>query len=105
MFLRNLMIETGLGHSSLTVRLLTDSTSAKSIVSRMGPGKRSKHIDLKFLFLQELILDGQVIIQKIGTADNQADLMTKYLNGDTTLKHAHGLGVHPHAEVHEVHEC
>ena len=105
LFLRNLMTETSLGHSTITVRLLTDSTSAKSIVSRMGPGKRSKHIDLKFLFLQELILDGQVIIQKIPTADNQADLMTKYLTGDVTKRHAHALGVHPHAEVHEVHEC
>ena len=64
LFLRNLMAETGLGSDKIMARMLTDSMSAKSIVSRQGPGKRCKHIDLKFLFLQAFILDGQVIIQK-----------------------------------------
>ena len=105
LFLRNLMTESGLGTQSMIINLHTDSSAAKSLVSRSGPGKRSNHIELRYLFLQELIQDGQVRILKVGTHDNLADLMTKYLSGDVTKKHSYALGCRPQAESHEVHEC
>ena len=89
----------------MVINLHTDSSAAKSLVSRSGPGKKSKHIELKYLFLQELIQDGQVRIRKVGTHDNYADLMTKYLSGDTTRKHAYALGCQDQAELHDIHEC
>ena len=72
LFLRNLMMESGLGAQSMTINLYTDSSAAKSLVSRSGPGNKSKHIELKYLFLQEIIQDGQVRILKVGTHDNYA---------------------------------
>ena len=91
LFLRNLMIESGLGTSKMIINLYTDSSAAKSLVSRTGPGKKSKHIDLKFLFIQELVLDGRVVVQKVPTVINEADLVTKYLAGDATKKHERAL--------------
>ena len=105
LFLRNLMTESGLGTKSMVINLYPDSTAAKSLVSRSGPGKKSKHIELKCLFLQELIQDGQVRILKVGTHDNYVDLMTKYLSGDTTRKHAHALGCRPQPDPCEIYEC
>ena len=105
LFLRNLMTESGLGTSKMGINLHTDSTAAKSIVARSGPGKKSKHIELKCLFLQELIQDGQVRTFKVSAHDNHADLMTKYLNGDILKRHSHTLGCHDHAESHDIYEC
>ena len=89
----------------MVINLYTDSSAAKSLVSRSGPGKKSKHIELKYLFLQELIQDGQVRIRQVGTHDKYADLMTKYLSGDTTRKHSYALGCHDQVELHDIHEC
>ena len=102
LFLRNLMVESGLGSSKMVINLYTDSSSAKSLVSRVGPGKKSKHIELRYLFIQELVADGQVKVKKNGTHDNVSDLMTKYLSGDITRKHSYALGCHPRAESHEI---
>ena len=99
------MMESGLGAQSMIANLHTDSSAAKSLVSRSGPGKKSNHIELTYLFLQELIQDGQVRIRKVGTHDNHADLMTKYLSGDATKKHSYALGCHEQAESHDVYEC
>ena len=68
----------------------------------MGPGKRSKHIELRYAFIQELVVDGQVKVHKVHTPLNMADLMTKYLTGDVTKKHSYGLGCHPIAESHDI---
>ena len=102
LFLRNLLTESGLGQEKMLTNLYTDSTAAKSIVSRMGPGKRSKHIELRYLFIQELVMDGQVKVHKVHTSANTADLMTKYLTGDVTRTHSYSLGCHPVSEFHDI---
>ena len=85
----------------VTINLFTDSQAAKSLLSRSGPGKRSKHIQLKYLFIQDLIQDGQVAIHKVPTDQNVADLMTKYLSSEVTARHSQALGVHSSAqEIH-----
>ena len=68
------------------LNIYTDSSAAKSSVSRIGPGRRSKHIDMKYLFMRELNIDGQVKLHTVSTAMNVADLMTKYLTGDQTQR-------------------
>ena len=52
--LRNFLLETNIG-SKLNLRIHTDSTAGKSIATRQGTSKRAKHIDLKFLYTQDLI--------------------------------------------------
>ena len=62
------------------VIVYTDSTAGKSIASRFGTGKRTKHVELRFLYMQNLIFSGLLRLCKIHTKDNPADLLTKYVS-------------------------
>ena len=44
----------------------TDSTAARAMALRSGPG-RVKHVDLKMMFIQELVKAKIVEVRKIGT--------------------------------------
>ena len=59
--------------------LHSDSTAAIAIVHRQGLG-RTRHIKVQFLWLQEKIKHGELLVDKIGTEKNKADLMTKHLS-------------------------
>ena len=60
------------------IQLYTDSSAAKSFVSRRGLGKM-KHLEIRDLWLQREVGLGSVIVNKIEGPRNPADLMTKYL--------------------------
>ena len=70
-----------LGFTSLRteVKAATDSSAAKSFLSRRGLGKM-KHIEICDLWLQEEVLKGQVEVMKVLGTENPADLMTKFLS-------------------------
>lgn len=42
---------------------------------------RTKHIDVRFHFIREILEEGDILLQKIGTTDNPADMMTKVVTG------------------------
>ena len=91
LFVKTLILEASLAKAvKLTVH--TDSTAGKSIASRYGLGKKTKHIDLRYLYMQDLVASGVLILQKIRTESNTSDLMTKYLSHDVTSKHSAALG-------------
>ena len=56
--------------TKVNIRIHTDSTSGKSIATRIGSSKKAKHIDLKYLFIQQLVQSGILSIHKISTHDN-----------------------------------
>ena len=60
-------------------RLFLDSSSAKFVVQRSGVGKL-KHVEIKHMFLQQLLRRGIFTIHKIPTRVNPADLNTKKLS-------------------------
>ena len=60
------------------VQLFTDSSAAKSFVSRKGLGKM-KHLEIRDLWLQREVGLGKVIVNKVAGPRNPADLMTKFL--------------------------
>ena len=60
------------------VQLFTDSSAAKSFVSRTGLG-RMKHLEIRDLWLQREVGLGKVLVNKVLGTRNPADLMTKYL--------------------------
>jgi len=45
-----------------------------------------KHIDIKFYFIQEILDEGDIELQKIHTKENPADMLTKIVPG---VKFAH----------------
>ena len=57
----------------------TDSSAARSFVSKRGLGKM-RHVELRNLWLQREVGDGQVIISKVPGVQNPADAMTKFLD-------------------------
>ena len=82
--------------TKVNIRIHTDSTSGKSIATRIGSSKKAKHIDLKYLFIQQLVQNGILSIHKISTHDNPADILTKYVPAEVLNKHLYMAGIHCH---------
>ena len=71
----------------------TDSSAGKSIATRLGVSKKTRHIDLRFLYMQQLIKSGIVQLQKVAGTINPADLLTKYVDADTLGRIRDQLGM------------
>ena len=76
-----------------TIRIHTDSSSGKSMATRIGSSKKAKHIELKHLFIQQLVQHDLVRIIKINTASSTADIFTKYVATETLLRHLNDAGL------------
>ena len=63
------------------------------MATRFGLGKKAKHIELRYLYMQDLVASGVLTVKKVGTLDNMSDLLTKYLSAETTSKHSSALGI------------
>jgi len=71
--MQSLMRDMGWGAK---IRLLVDSSAAKSIASRTGLGKL-RHLEIKFLWLQEAVRRKKVVLSKVRGDVNPADVLTK----------------------------
>ena len=63
----------------------TDSSSGKALASKLGLTRKSKHVQLRYLCMQDLVASGQLKLSKIPTDKNPADVLTKYLTASTLL--------------------
>ena len=83
--------------------LHTDSTSATSLASKLGVNRRSRHISLRHLWIQDLRQAGEVDIRRVTTHENPADIYTKLLPAATLQKHLpqNGLLALPDGEGEE----
>jgi hypothetical protein len=61
------------------VKLYTDSASAQQIAERRGLG-RLKHVELRWLWLQDEFRASRLEVVRVNTLVNPADLMTKHLH-------------------------
>ena len=77
LFVKNLIIEAKLA-KSVNVTVHPDSTGGKSMATRFGTSKKTKHVELKFLYVQELVAKGNLRLRKVGTKVNCADVFAKY---------------------------
>ena len=59
LFIRSLLLESQLS-KNVNIRIHTDSTAGKSMATRFGTSKKTKHVQLRFLFIQELVASGVV---------------------------------------------
>ena len=60
------------------VKVRCDSSSARAIASRRGLG-RVRHIEVRYLWLQERVARKHILIEAVATDRNLADLLTKAL--------------------------
>ena len=71
--LKQLLVYMGV---KMEVRLWVDSSTAKAMSERMGLGK-VRHMDVRYLWVQEVRRRGGLKVMKIKGEDNPADIMTK----------------------------
>ena len=94
----SMMLELGI---EVKLFLTTDSAAAKSFSSTRGLG-RMRHVEVKDLWLQELVQKGRLHMLKINGLVNVADALTKYHDRVTcrNLLARAGLRVVPVMVVH-----
>ena len=66
---------------NVNIVLNIDAKATQGILHRQGLGKM-KHIEVQHLWLQSVVKNGKVIVQKIDTKYNPADIGTKALDGE-----------------------
>ena len=84
--------EMGFGGLSNVVYLGTDSSAAKSFISRKGLGKMM-HTEIRDLWLQKEVMDGKLEISKIRGDGNPSDLMTKILGIKEMKERLKGMSI------------
>ena len=72
--------------------VFTDSNVGKSIVSRFGASRKTKHVELRFLYVQELVASGMIRVRKVSGTLNPADILTKYVPKETLFRHLPTFG-------------
>ena len=80
-YLQGLLDDLGVGQKHVTV--FCDSQSAIHLAKNQVYHARTKHIDARYHFVREIIKECGVLVQKIKTDDNPADMLTKVV---TTIK-------------------
>jgi hypothetical protein len=75
--LSSILSEMMMSPSLSLCRLCTDASVAKSFVSTRGLG-RMRHLEVKLLWLQELVQKGRLRVSKVAGTNNVADALTKY---------------------------
>ena len=75
--------------------LESDSSSAKSFASRQGLGKQ-RHVQVRYLWLQQCVARHELVVRKIGTASNCSDILTKASDSKTITKHMHAMNFEEH---------
>ena len=71
---------------SVKLTLKSDASAAIAIASRRGLGK-VRHIEVCQLWLQEKVRSGEIKVVKVGTDENVADSLTKYVGSEILKTH------------------
>ena len=86
LFVRNLLLSIGI-EVVLRAMLFVDNTGAIFIAKNASTKGRTKHMDIRFHFVRELIEDNIIEIKFVKSDDNTADMFTKNMSRATLLKH------------------
>ncbi|KAE8715006.1 hypothetical protein F3Y22_tig00110187pilonHSYRG00417 [Hibiscus syriacus] len=73
------------------VQLLCDNQSVIHLAKNQVYRVRTKHIDVRFHKIRELVASGEILFQKVHTDENAADMFTKPVTTVTTDKFKHFL--------------
>ena len=92
LYLQQLLRETDL-FALVTIHVHTDSTGAKAVCTRTGLSPKTKHMQLRYLWLQQIYSDATALLHKVGTLDNLADLLTKFVNVNVLEKLTSKIGL------------
>ena len=59
--------------------LFCNSQSAIFLTKDQMFHEKTKHIDVRYYFVREIIARGDIVVSEVGTQDNPGDMMTKSL--------------------------
>ena len=79
--------------------LKSDASAAIGIASRVGLGK-IRHIEVNQLWLQSKISKGELMVEKVGTQENLADMLTKSVDSKTMQYHVSGINAEYRTDRH-----
>jgi len=85
-WLHGLLKDLGVGQKQL--ELYFDSQSVIHLVKNQVFHARTKHIDVRYHFVREILEEEEIVLQKIHTTENHADMLTKVV---TRTKFEHCL--------------
>lgn len=91
MYLKNLLSE--LVDISKPLLLYNDNQSAQKLCSNPMFHDRSKHIDIKYHFVRNAVLDNVIEVKYLSTDNMIADILTKVLGATKFCKFVSGLGL------------
>ena len=78
-WLRDLLVEMGIFTLSGPTVVDEDNSAAITLSAKYGPTKGSRHFEIAWYTFKDRIEFGEIMIQKVNTLDNCADLFTKQL--------------------------
>lgn len=80
-YLNNLLNELMPNSNNLPIVMFNDNQSAQMIANNKICHNKTKHIDIKYYFLREVVLDGKISLHYLSTDKMIADIFTKALAG------------------------
>jgi ABC-type molybdate transport system substrate-binding protein len=92
LWLRNLISEIT-KQKPKPVTLFVDNNSAIALMKNPVFHGRSKHIDLKYHFIRECVERGQIVVKKVRTEEQKADVLTKAMPAVKLSVMSHLIGV------------
>ena len=69
----------------------SDAIAALGNAYRRGLGGKTRHVKVQYLWIQDAVENKELEIGKVGTLENPADMLTKFLANDALSKHAQRL--------------
>ncbi|PNX69499.1 retrovirus-related Pol polyprotein from transposon TNT 1-94 [Trifolium pratense] len=79
LWLRGLLDD--LGMKQECVKLSCDSQSALHLAKNQVHHARTKHIDVRYHFVRDVVEEGNISLTKVHTDENSADMLTKVVSG------------------------
>ena len=70
---------------------IVDNEGAINLASNPLSSARTRHIDVRFHFVRELVSSGTIVVEYVPTSEQRADILTKSLTGFIFREHRNFL--------------
>ena len=91
-FARQILESMGV-HVVLPMTMYVDNTGAIDLAKNWSTTGKTKHIDVRFHYLRELVDQGMLNLKFVRSEDNVSDIFTKNLSAGLFEKHVRQLGI------------
>lgn len=93
--LRNILCRLSLtDHAGNVVVVYNDNTTVLAYIKDPKYHKKSKHIERKYHYIQDMVTQGGIILRHIFTCSIMADPLTKPTGRDVFRSHIGSIGLH-----------